>query len=181
MKKRYALIIIDMIKGNEPFFNEEHRKIIPKIKHAIERFRKFSLPIIFANDSYLENDWLFKYMKKHAVRFTEGVEVIDELKPEKGDIVLEKRRFSAFFRTDLDITLRELGVDAVVLAGINTHVCVLATAFDAISNDFEVVLLSDCCASHSKEIHDFIVTKFKRLPAFNVMQSNEFFENLEDT
>jgi len=169
-----ALIVIDMIKGNEPFFNDEHRKIIPRIAETVKECRKHSVPIIFANDSYIRNDWLFDFMKEHAVRGTEGVEVIDELRPEKNDIVVEKRRFSAFFRTDLDLTLRELGVDTVALAGINTNVCVLATAFDAISSDFYTILLSDCCASSRKELHEFIVRKFKGLPAFTVMESREF-------
>ncbi len=169
-----ALIVIDMIKGNEPFFTDEHRKIIPKIAETIRECRKNSIPIIFANDSYIKNDWLFDFMKEHAIRGTEGVEVIDELKPEEGDIIVEKRRFSAFFRTDLDLTLRELGVDTVALAGINTNVCVLATAFDAISSDFYTILLSDCCASGRRELHDFIVKKFRGLPAFTVMESREF-------
>ncbi len=173
-----ALIVIDMIKGNEPFFTEEHRKIVPKISETIEACRKNSIPIIFANDSYMKNDWLFEFMKEHAVRGTDGVEVIDELRPEKEDIIVEKRRFSAFFRTDLDLTLRELGVDTVALAGINTNVCVLATAFDAISSNFYTILLSDCCASSRKELHDFIVKKFRGLPAFTVMESEEFIRTI---
>jgi nicotinamidase-related amidase len=174
MKDRPALIVIDLIKGNEPFFRDEHRKIIPKVVEVIKGCRERGIPIIFANDSYLENDWLFNFMKKHAIRGTEEVEVIDELKPEDRDIIVEKRRFSAFFRTDLDITLRELGIGTVALAGINTHVCILATAFDAVSNDFKTIILKDCCASHSKELHDFVVEKFKGMPAFEVMESREF-------
>jgi nicotinamidase-related amidase len=172
---RPAIIIIDMIKGNEPFFRDAHRKIIPNIRRTIERCRELNIPIIFANDSYMENDWIFNYMKKHAIRGTEGVEVIDALKPQEGDIVMDKRRFSAFFRTDLDITLREIGIDTVVLAGINTHVCVLATAFDAVSNDFEAIILEDCCASHKEEIHEFIVKSFKGMPALKIMKSDDFF------
>jgi nicotinamidase-related amidase len=175
---RPALIIVDMIKGNEPFFNENHTEIIPTIKKTAEKCRELKIPVIYANDSYIESDWIFNFMKKHAVRGTNGVEVIDALTPEKGDIVLEKRRFSAFFRTDLDITLRELGVDTVAIAGINTHVCVLATAFDAVSNDFRAIILEDCCASHKKEIHDFIVKSFRGMPAFRIMKSEEFLNQL---
>ncbi len=170
-----ALVVIDMIKGNQPFFKETHIKIIPNIKRTIEKCRKLGIPVIYANDSYLESDWIFNFMKRHAIRGTEEVDVIDELKPEKGDIVIEKRRFSAFFRTDLDITLKELGIDTLLLAGINTHVCVLATAFDAVSSDFNVILLEDCCASHKEEIHEFITKKFKGMPAFKVLSSEEFF------
>jgi len=175
---RPVLIVIDMIKGNEPFFKETHRRIIPNIKRTIEKCRRMGIPVVFANDSYMESDWIFNFMAKHAVRGTEEVEVIDDLKPEKGDIVVEKRRFSAFFKTDLDITLREMRVDTVLLAGINTHVCVLATAFDAVSHDFNVILLDDCCASYKEEIHDFVTKKFKGMPAFKVLTSAEFFDKI---
>ncbi|MBO8181908.1 MAG: cysteine hydrolase [Archaeoglobus sp.] len=177
---RPALIVIDMIKGNKPFFKETHRRIIPNIRRTIEECRKLGIPVIYANDSYIESDWIFNFMAKHAVRGTEGVEVIEELKPEKGDIVIEKRRFSAFFRTDLDITLRELGIDTVALAGINTHVCVLATAFDAVSSDFRVILLDDCCASHKEEIHEFITKKFRGMPAFKILSSEEFLSEIKE-
>jgi|Deesub1362A_J573_1020465.scaffolds.fasta_scaffold00050_131 nicotinamidase-related amidase len=169
-----AVIVIDMIKGNEPYFKSDHRKILPKIEKLLEWCRERGIPVIYANDSYLENDWLFNFMEKHAVRGTDELTVVDRISPKKGDIIIEKRRFSAFFRTDLDITLRELGIDTVVLAGINTHVCVLSTAFDAISLDFYTILLKDCCASSWKRLHEFVVNDFRGLPAFRVMDSGEF-------
>ncbi len=172
-----ALIIVDMIKGNKPFFNEDQLAIIPKIREVAEKVRNSGNLVVYANDSYTERDWLFRYMKRHALRGSEEVEVLDELKPEKGDIVLEKKRFSAFFRTDLDLILREYGVEKVAIAGVNTHVCVLATALDAISNNFEAVILKDCCASNRRELHEFIVEKYK-LVGLKVMSSDEFLSEI---
>ncbi len=154
--------------------------MIPHLRYTVDKCREMGVQIIFANDSYTENDWMFNFMEKHAVRGTEEVRVIKELEPQKGDIIIEKRRFSAFFRTDLDITLKELDIDTVAVAGINTHVCVLSTLFDAISLNFNTVLLKDCCASPGEKIHDFILEIYgKYLPGLRVLSSEEFFMEIE--
>ncbi len=174
-----ALIVVDMIKGNLPFFNEDQLAIIPRIKRVAEEVRRSGNLVVYANDSYTEKDWLFRFMKRHAIRGTNEVEVLDELKPESGDIVLEKKRFSAFFRTDLDLILREYGVEKVAIAGVNTHVCVLATALDAVSNNFEAVILKDCCASNKRELHEFVVNKYK-LIGLDVKTSEEFLREISE-
>jgi len=63
----------------------------------------------------MKGDFIFNgKMKSHSIRGTEGAEVVADLNPEPTDIILPKRRFSAFFKTDLDQTLRLLGVDTLV-------------------------------------------------------------------
>ena len=93
-------------------------------------------------------------MKPHSIRGTEGANVIDQLDKEPSDIVSEKRRFSAFFKTDLDQTLRDLDCDTVMVVGISTHICVLSTLIDAVAFDFKAIMLRDCCQAHTSEIHD---------------------------
>ena len=67
--------------------------------------------------------------------------------------MVTKRRFSAFFQTTLDMTLRRLGVQRVVLCGVQTPNCIRAAAFDAVSLDYEkVVVLEDATASANEEI-----------------------------
>ncbi len=112
-----AIIVVDMLKdsfkeGSRLPITREGRKIIPNIQRLIEESRKKEFPIIFACDSFLKDDFIFKgRMKVHSLRGTKGSEVVDDLKPEPTDIVLPKRRFSAFFKTDLDQTLRALGIE----------------------------------------------------------------------
>ena len=168
---KLAVIVVDMIKDN--MVSEEFEAIVPNIKKFLDGCRKRKMPIIFANDSFLPQDPLFNYMPLHAIRGTDGVEVIEDLKPEKDDYVLEKRRFSAFFKTDLDVTLRLLNVDTVAICGIATHVCVLFTAGDAISHDFNVILVEDCCASHKKEFHEKVLSLYGKLPMIQVLKSGE--------
>jgi len=121
-------------------------------------------------------------MKPHAIRGTEGTKPLSELEPEASDIILDKRRFSAFFKTDLDQTLRTLGVDTVAVGGINTHFCVLATAFDAICNDFATVIIEDISAAFKRDIHDSFLDAYRNsalYPIFRVMTSKDFVEEIE--
>ena len=103
--------------------------------------------------------------------------MVDDLKPEGTDIVLPKRRFSAFFETDLDKTLRKQGIDTIVVTGITTEVCVLSTAMDGFCYDFYVILLENCSASHSKERHQACLNLYRNTslyPLLRVMTLDEF-------
>ena len=71
--------------------------------------------------------------------------------------MLVKKRYSAFFGTDLDETLAVIRPEILVLAGINTHACVRTTAIDAYQRDYEVLVASDCVASYDAGHHE--VTK----------------------
>jgi len=72
-----------------------------------------------------------------------GIEIYDELKPLPDEVVLKKRRFSAFYGTDLDIILRSSGMEAVIVTGVTTENCCHATARDALFHNYGVIFLSD--------------------------------------
>jgi nicotinamidase/pyrazinamidase len=176
-----AVIIVDMLEGNyrkERDGTREEEKIIAPVRDFLAEARKLSIPVVFACDSFLADDLIFTgRMKIHALRGTDGVRPLKELDPRPGDIILEKRRFSAFFKTDLDQTLRTLGVDMVAVGGIHTHFCVLATAFDALCHDFRTVILEDLSASHKREIHEHFIEPYRSsllFPVLRVMTSSDF-------
>jgi len=181
-----AIIIVDMLEGNytKPITGiKEEEKIVPVVRDFLKIVRGLDIPVIFACDSFLENDFIFEgRMKPHAIRGTEGTKPLSELEPQPSDIVIDKRRFSAFFKTDLDQTLRTLGVDTVAVGGINTHFCVLATALDAICNDFATIILEDMSAAYKREIHENFLDAYRKnvlYPIFRVMSSNELIEELK--
>jgi nicotinamidase-related amidase len=102
---------------------------------------------------------------------------VDDLKPEPTDIVLPKRRFSAFFKTDLDQTLRMLGIDTIIVTGITVEVCVLMTVMDGLSHDFSAILLEDCTASKNREMHQSCLNLYRDFalyPLLRVMTLEEF-------
>lgn len=178
-----AIIVVDMVKdtfkeGSRLSITREGRAIIPNIQRLLTEGRKKSFPIVFANDDFLREDFIFKgRFKFHSIRGTEGAEVIDDLRPASTDIVLPKRRFSAFFKTDLDRTLRSLNVDTLVLSGLTTEFCVLTTAMDGLCHDFSVILLEDCCASHNEERHQACLGLYREsslYPLLQIMSLSEF-------
>lgn len=169
-----AVLIVDMVKDNlkpEHSIAAQVRSIIPTLQRLVHEARVRGYPIVFACDSYLPDDFIFRgKMKPHSIKGTEGAQVIEELSPQPTDLVLPKRRFSAFFGTGLEDTLRGWGVDTLAVGGVTTHVCVLTTALDAISHDFRVFVLEDCCASHRSEIHQSTIETYKGTPLEPLLQ-----------
>lgn len=171
-----ALVIVDMLKDTfekhpEATIVRAALACVPRINALAARFRRKHFPVIFSCDSFLPEDFIFKgQMKPHSIRNTVGAQIIDQLDRAPSDIVSEKRRFSGFFKTDLDQTLRTYGVDTVVTAGIATHICVLSTVLDAVANDFHAVLLADGCAAHTAQIHDHITQTYARTPLYPLLR-----------
>lgn len=163
--------------------DDERIKMIPRVRDFLKLCRDLSIPVIFACDSFLKDDFIFLgRMKPHTIRGTKGTQPLSELEPAETDIIVEKRRFSAFFKTDLDQTLRTMHVDTVVVGGINTNVCVLTTAFDAISHDFYTIILEDLSAAHNKEIHKNFLNAYRNsamYPLFKVMTSQDFLNEMK--
>lgn len=178
-----AIIVVDMLKDNfkeslkNPYY-QEGREILPNLQKLLKKARERRFPVVFACDSFLEGDFIFRSrMKVHSLRGTKGAEVIDDLEPEPTDIVLPKRRFSAFFKTDLDQTLRTFGIDTIVVTGMTMEVCVLMTAMDGLCHDFSVIILENCVASRSKELRRACLNLYRENvldPLLRIMTLDEF-------
>ncbi len=94
-------------------------------------------------------------ISRHNLVGTVQTQLMPELGPEPGDMVIDrKRRLSIYQGTDLDMTLQELGIDTVLLAGINTNTCVLCAAFESLNRDLRTVVVSDCVQTmYGDELH----------------------------
>ncbi len=100
------------------------------------------------------------------------------MRPE--DLWLPKPRFSAFFGTDLAQTLKKDKVTLCAVGGIATNFCVLTTVMDAICNDFQAVLLEDCSASWSEEIHSRTLDVYRRNPLYPLLSVRSSIELAAD-
>lgn len=78
------------------------------------------------------------------IRDTWNTDIVNELKPQAGDISIYKTRFSGFYETDLDATLKKLGIKHLIMTGVTTSICVDSTVRDAMFRDYSCVLLKDC-------------------------------------
>lgn len=80
--------------------------------------------------------------------------VVDELAPREGEVVLDKTRYSAFYKTDLEERLRSLGIETLIVCGVTTNICVESTVRDAFFRDIRVVVPSDATAAVTPELHE---------------------------
>jgi nicotinamidase/pyrazinamidase len=155
-----ALLVLDMlndfVRSGAPLEVPETRKIIPVIRREIDEAHAAGHPVIFVCDAHAPDDKEFRKFgwPAHGVKGNRGAEVVDELKPSEGDISIPKTTYAAFFGTDLDKTLRRLGVDSLRLTGVVTHICVLFTAYEAVLRDYAVTVVEDGVAGIGKEDHD---------------------------
>ncbi len=161
-----ALLVIDMLKdfiveGAVLETGDAGRKIVGFIKEKIDEYRGEGYPIIYICDSHESDDKEFLMFPTHSLASSEGSQVIDELKPLKGDKIIKKRRYSAFFGTDLDLYLREKGINDISLVGVNTNICVLYTAADARNINYDVIVYKEGVASFNPDAHKFALEEIK--------------------
>ena len=86
-----------------------------------------------------------------------GVEVVKEIAPQPDDYLIRKHRWSAFFQTHLELSLRSRGADVIILCGGVTEIGIASTAYAARDLDFDLVIVSDGCTSRRPFVHDFFV------------------------
>lgn len=161
-----ALLVIDMLNdfinvGGALETGIEGRDIVPFVKEKIEEYRKNGDEIIYICDNHEEDDKEFDMFPTHCVKDTDGGEIIKELQVKDTDKIILKRRYSAFFGTDLDLSLREKGITEISLVGVCTNICVLYTSADARNIAYDVNVYRQGVASFDKKAHDFALKEME--------------------
>ena len=157
---RPVLIVIDMLND---FFQsgplaEQRSTLVDSINELISLFRNRKWPIIWVRQEFAPDlSDAFLAMRDHnrsiTIAGTEGSQILSELDYKEPDRVIVKKRYSAFFETNLDEVLTSLKPDSLVLAGVNSHACVRMTAIDAYQRDYRVIIAADAVASYDAEHH----------------------------
>ncbi|KRA65844.1 aldehyde dehydrogenase [Caulobacter sp. Root655] len=149
-----GLIVIDMINDFLDRAGQDRGAgIVARTNDLATAFRARGLPVIWVRQAFradLSDAFLEMRDKQISISIegTRGAEIDNRLDRRPEDLVLVKKRYSAFFGTDLDSVLAARGIGEVTLAGVNTHACVRTTAIDAYQRDLRVILATDCLASH---------------------------------
>ncbi|HTE84281.1 MAG TPA: cysteine hydrolase [Dehalococcoidia bacterium] len=86
-----------------------------------------------------------------------NAEIAPELEPEAADYVIKKHRWSAFFQTHLELSLRTAGIDTIILAGGSTEVGIASTAYSARDRDYNQIVIRDACTSNQESVNDFFM------------------------
>jgi nicotinamidase-related amidase len=167
MEQNTALLVMDMqtgILGNYPQF----APLTEKVNKAIATARKKDIPVIFVVVGFRQgapeispNNKSFSSRKDGLadINMHEFMSIDSTLVKKDNDIIVVKRRVSAFTGSDLEIVLRGLSIQHLVLTGIATSGVVLSTVREASDKDYRLTVLADCCGDPDEETHRVLTTK----------------------
>jgi nicotinamidase-related amidase len=162
-----AILVIDMLNDfileGAPLECAKGREIIKPIKRLIDFGRKKNLPVIHIADSHDPDDKEFKIWPPHAVNNTEGAEIIDVLKPQKGEIIIKKKTYDGFFNTNLEKVLKKKKIDTLIITGVCTDICILHTCSSATLLGFNVKVPRECVAALTDEDHFFALKHLEKV------------------
>jgi biuret amidohydrolase len=158
--RKTALIVVDMQNDFLEFPSVATRAaqvILPNLKRAIAFCRQSEIRVVYTTHVHRHNGCDLGLFAISAPKIASGAiladgspgaEIHPAIAPLARDVIIKKHRYSAFYGTDLEIVLRGMGVDTVVVAGVTTENCCHATARDAFFRDYKVVFLSDATGAH---------------------------------
>jgi nicotinamidase-related amidase len=173
---RAALLVIDMqydfVDPSSGAYAVGAEDIVQPIAELIARARELGTPIVYTQEVHrpdqldagrerdpgaglpYPNGGPDDPLPVHCVEGTRGVEIVAELAPQPHDVRINKRRYSCFLGTDLQLMLGGLGVQTLLVTGVCSNICVLWTVGDAYQLDFHARVLEDCIAGTSIAEHE---------------------------
>ena len=179
-----ALLVIDLL---QEFFEEgllaEHRqKLITSVNELVDVAHERDVPVIWVRQEYkadLSDAPLYnrKHNKPTTIEDTEGCQLLPELHHGESDHEIVKKRYSAFFNTDLENLLKRLKVETLIITGVNTMTCVRTTSIDAYQRDYEIILALDGVDAYDVEQHENSI-KYLQYSVARGMHNDEIIEQM---
>lgn len=154
-----ALIVVDMVfdftDQNGLVFYPQNREILPRIASAIQTAREQDALVIFMQHCYRKDkpDRNLITMRPNCIEGSGGEDIDKSLTVLPQDYVIKKRRYSGFFGTDLDLVLRENGIERVFIVGTKTNCCIRATVTDAYYLNYDVYVIRECVATNDETVN----------------------------
>lgn len=146
-----ALIIVDM---QNDFVKEGGKLRVPaaeatirSIGRVLEKAREAGATVIYTQDWHERGDPEFKVWGEHAVAGSWGAEIVEELKPCEGELVVRKVGYDGFYGTPLDHFLRNRRIEELVITGTVANICVLHTAGSAALRGYRITVPIDCISA----------------------------------
>ena len=193
-QKKAALLVIDMESGflhpDSPLYIQQAADTVPTLANVLDKARECKIPVFFVNRIYRKNgsdveacryeNWLAGG-RCLAPNSTGPCSIVPpvQLEPKAGDYTIIKPRFSAFSQTELDLILRRLCVDTILLTGTTTPNCIRATCYDGLSLDYNVAVIADCCSSRNEAVQQANLEDMAFIGA-QIIQAKDFLEQGKD-
>jgi nicotinamidase-related amidase len=155
-----ALVLVDVIKAffdrRGEFYYREAGEVLPGVRRLLDAARSGGRLVVHAHEMHRPTfvDLETTKLPAHCIEGTMDVEFAPGFEPADGEIDIVKRRYSAFFGTELALLLNEQGVRTAVVAGVKTNVCIRATVQDAFANGFEPILAQGAVGSNRPHLHE---------------------------
>jgi ureidoacrylate peracid hydrolase len=137
------------------------QRVIAPIRELVGHAREVRVPIIWTRHGFQQDSDggilfpLRPFLREAGFRQgTWGYELLAELSPQPDDRFIDKNRFSCFYQTNLELILRGLGIQTLVVTGVLTNQCVMSTARDAFHRDIMPVLVEECCGTTLPDLHE---------------------------
>ncbi len=178
-----ALLVIDMQNDFLDTWPAASREcLLRSTNELVQVMRLHSYPVFWVRQEFEPNlsDAFAGMRTGHVsitIKGTAGAEITAQMQIAPSDIVIVKKRYSAFFRTNIDEQLAALKVDTLILAGINTHACIRTTAIDAYQRDWPVIIAKDCVGSYDQE-HHVITLRYLQKEIARLMSNREISDAL---
>jgi nicotinamidase-related amidase len=156
MPKR-SLVIIDLLNDFlDQWATDKVDRLVQNTNRLVSAFRRSDLPVIWVRQEFRPDlgDAFLEMRDKGiatTIEATRGAQLHAGLDWQPTDITVIKKRYSAFFKTELEQVLTEMGVGELVVCGVNTHACIRMAAIDAYQRDFRVVLAEECIGSYDEK------------------------------
>jgi nicotinamidase-related amidase len=162
-----ALLLVDVIQDfrheDGDALLESFRARQPALRTALDRARRDGIPVVYANDNHGAWDGDAPGLVRRAVEAGRGGDLVAEIAPKHGERFVVKPRYSAFDLTPVELILRELEVDRILLAGTATEMCVTQTAIQARELGFKVTVLADGCATNDSRLEEVALTYLEQV------------------
>lgn len=164
---RKAFLVIDMLNDfvhpeGTLFVGKQVEEVIAAICQLLAERRRQGSLVIYACDAHRQDDREFQLFPPHCVEGTWGANIVEDLVPHEGDILLPKTKFSAFCGTPLDLLLRERGVASIEVVGVCTNICVLYTCAWARMLNYRVTVFRRGVTSFDLEAHEWALREMER-------------------
>lgn len=153
---KHAVIVVDVLNDFvEGLVGSPHAiTVIEPCQKLIAAARELDVPVIYTNDAHVEEDGELAIWGPHAMKGSQGAQIYGAVAPQDGDIVIEKHNYSGFFRTELDDTLKGLGVDSLVVVGLYSNICCRLTCIDAFQHGYKVTIAREAMTSFDESAYE---------------------------
>lgn len=144
-------VIVDFTTGR--LGNSATRAVRQPIRRLLNHARRRRIPVIYCQEAHTPGDPELRVWGKHGLHGTRGAQTDSGLKPHRGEPVVPKHTFDAFFGTNLEDILKKKSADILVLTGVCTDLCVQHTAADAFFRGYRILVPRDATAAFTPEEH----------------------------